>query len=80
MRILYKPVKRIFSPPKIETPKAPTVAEDEEAARKATEEAERKSRSALAAQEKGGRPSTLFGAVAATQTGIASRRPTILGL
>lgn len=79
MRLLFKPVKNIFSPPKPKAPKVITPEQDAEAARKATEEADRKARSALAAQQKGGRQSTVFGATPATSAGIASSRPTILG-
>jgi hypothetical protein len=79
VRAFYKPVKEIFTGPKLEKPDPlPSPKEDEEKARKAADEASRKARSALAAQERGGRPATLVGAITA-QANIASQRRTLGG-
>lgn len=76
MRTFYKPVKKIFIPD-MEKPKdLPSPEEDEKKARAAAEEADRKARAALLAQERGGRQSTLFGAIA-KQAQIQSQRRTL---
>lgn len=76
---MRKAVKSIFVPDKPKVPDLPTPQEDEKKAREASQEADRKARAALAAQEAGGRKSTLVGALT-TQAGIASKRRTLGGV
>lgn len=81
MLVFRKAVKEIFTGPKIDKPKfqVPTPQEDEVKAAAAQDEAARKARSALAAQEAGGRQSTLVGAITA-QSDIATKRRTLGGV
>ena len=81
MLLFRKAVKKIFAPPKIDTPSVPvpTPVEDAKKAQAATDEANRKARAALAAQERGGRQSTLYGAMTA-QADIESQKRRLGGV
>lgn len=79
MRAFRKPIKKIFAPKIEKADPLPSPEEDEKKSRAAADEADRKARSALAAQEAGGRASTLVGAIQ-KQSSIASQRRTLGGV
>ena len=75
---ILSPITDIFAPPKLEKPKSPSVVEDEQRSRRAADEERRRARSALQAQNEGGRRSTLLSSLQPSR-GVASERPTLLG-